>query len=91
MTTKTNMATRLRAIAAELQSGPADSTVVKMIFDLKGAATHLDDLDTLLGLVQEMDEDLCKDGRPVKEELVRVAAEIRERKSKGSDPEPKMG
>jgi hypothetical protein len=83
--TKTNMAARLRALAAGIEEGPGvGPEMVKMIFDLKGAASHLDDLDELLNLLAP----------PVTlgdlREIGEKADEIRERKSKGSDPEPKM-
>lgn len=86
--TKTNMAARLRAIATELQSGPANQTMVKMIFDLKGAAGHLDDLDELIDAIEDWERTTPNAQRP---SILALAREIRERKSKGSDPEPKMG
>jgi hypothetical protein len=86
--TKTNMAARLRALAAHMEQDPDPATsanAIKMIFDLKGAASHLDDLDRLLEMLTPPVRlgDIC--------ELENVAAEIRERKEKGSDPEPRMG
>lgn len=82
--TTMSMAERLRSVSGILSFGATDEATVKLIFDLKGAASHLDDLDTLLTMLE----------RPVRltdvHAIETVAAEIRERKVKGSDPEPKI-
>lgn len=100
--TKTNLGARLQALATAMQTaGGADESTVKMIFDLKAAASHMDDLDALLALVLDdmqtaTNRDLAADGGVGDEEGViwgkieKLAGEIRERKTKGSDPEPKM-
>lgn len=87
--TKTNMAARLRALAAGIEEGPGvGPEMVKMIFDLKGAAGHLDDLDELIDAIEDWERTTPDAQRP---SILALAREIRERKSKGSDPEPRMG
>jgi len=87
-----NMATRLRGLASQLELGMTEPATVKTIRDLNGAATHLDDLDALLNLIECMDKELRdgQDAGPRIEELVRTCADIRHRKAKGSDPEPEV-
>lgn len=88
--TTMNMAERLRSVAGILAFGATDEATVKLIFDLKGAASHLDDLDRLLDLLTDGELEKFIVTNPRMEELKEVAAEIRERKAKGSDPEPKI-
>lgn len=82
--TKTNMAARLRAMATAMGiQTAADDQTVKLIFDLKGAARHLDQLDELLDMILEHKYRVPK-------KVAELAEEIQAEKAKGSDPEPKI-
>lgn len=83
-----NMATRLRAMAGALEvMTAADEQTVKLIFDLKGAARHLDQLDELLDAIEDWERTTPGAQRS---SILELAATIRDEKSKGSDPEPKI-
>lgn len=85
---KVSMSARLRAMAGalEVMTG-ADEQTVKLIFDLKGAARHLDQLDELLDAIEDWERTTPGAQRS---SILELAATIREEKSKGSDPEPKI-
>lgn len=85
---KVNLAARLKSMAGalEVMTG-ADEQTVKLIFDLKAAARHMNQLDELLDAIEDWEETTPGAQRP---EILALAATIREEKTKGSDPEPKI-
>lgn len=85
---KVNLASRLRSMAGALEMmNGADETAIKLIFDLKAAARHMEQLEELLDAIEGWEETTPGAQRP---EILTFAAIIREEKSKGSDPEPKI-
>lgn len=82
---KVNLSARLRSMAGamEVMTG-GDEQTVKLIFDLKAAARHLDQLDELTDTIER-----AKDIMEVSE-IKKLAREIADEKKAGSDPEPKI-